>query len=55
MLEHNNDIFWPTQTQNVATESILPTILRDSNLGGIDDIDTELVCESNVNESHKEI
>ena len=51
----NNDVFCKTQAQNVATESITPTNLKDLNLGGINDNDHELVSKSNVKNSHKNV
>lgn len=48
-MERNN-IFWQTQTQNIAAGNIITTNLKDSNFR-IDDTDPKLVCKTNAKAS----
>ena len=50
----NDDIFWQTQTQNMATKKILPTNLEGYSLGDTYDTNAKLLSLSNLKESHKE-
>lgn len=47
------NIFWQTQTQNMAAGNIITTNLKDSNFR-IDDTDPKLVCKSNAKASQIE-